>query len=114
MNSLVFYLSPEFLLNFLSNLYIPPWFGNIFKFEFKLLENLFVSQNLLTTDQTLPQVLFMTPSDREKFINTSSTWAVFLRKFIFPLGKKGGNSQTSDTPRVGFEPAQDLNSGFVE
>ena len=114
MNSLVFYLSPEFLLNFLSNLHIPPWFGNIFKFEFKLLENVFVSQNLLTTDQTPPQVLFMTPSDREKFINTSSTRAVFLRKFIFPIGKKGGESQISDIPRVGFEPAQNLNSGFVE
>ena len=30
--ALVLYLSPALLLNFLSNLYISPWLGNIFKF----------------------------------------------------------------------------------
>ena len=39
----MFYLSAEFLLKFLSNLSIPPWFGNMFKFEvFELLEIAFV------------------------------------------------------------------------
>ena len=39
-NSLGFYLSPECFLNFLSNLYVPPWLGKIFKFTvFTFLEN---------------------------------------------------------------------------
>ena len=39
-NSIVLYLSPEYLLNFLSNFRIPPYMGKIFKFmEFTFLEN---------------------------------------------------------------------------
>ena len=41
------YLSPYFLLNFLSNLYIPPWLRKFFKFMvFKFLENTLASQNI--------------------------------------------------------------------
>ena len=46
-DSLGLYLSPEHLLNFLSNLYITPWLGEIFKFMvFRLLENVFVIQKI--------------------------------------------------------------------
>ena len=39
-NSLELYLSPECVVNFLSNLYIPPCVGNIFKFMvFTFVEN---------------------------------------------------------------------------
>ena len=41
------YLSPGYLSNFHSELYIPPWLGKIFKFMlFSLLENAFMRQKL--------------------------------------------------------------------
>ena len=44
-NSLRLYISPEYLLNCLTNLYIPLRLGEIFKFMvFRLLENAFASQ----------------------------------------------------------------------
>ena len=47
MDSFGIYLSPEHFLNFPSNLYIPPWLGEIFKFiVFRLLENKFVCQKI--------------------------------------------------------------------
>ena len=47
MDSLGVYLSPDYLLNFFSDLYVPMWLGKIFKFMvLRLLENAFVSQNL--------------------------------------------------------------------
>ena len=60
-----FYLSPECLLNFLSNLYIPPWVGKNFKFMvLTILENalnlgIFIHAPLPT--QNSPQVLINTP-----------------------------------------------------
>ena len=43
----VFYLSPEFVFNFLSKVYTPPGLKNIFKFVvFILLENIFSSQQV--------------------------------------------------------------------
>ena len=48
-NSLGRYLSPECLFNFLSNFYIPPCIGKIFKFtEFKFLENALIRGPLIT------------------------------------------------------------------
>ena len=39
------FISPEYFLNFFSNLYIPPWLQESFKFMvLRLLENTFVSQ----------------------------------------------------------------------
>ena len=41
------FISPDYLLNFFSDLYVPIWLGKIFKFMvLRLLENAFVSQNL--------------------------------------------------------------------
>ena len=41
------FISPEYFLNFLSNLYIPPWLQKSFKFMvLRLLENTFVSQKI--------------------------------------------------------------------
>ena len=41
------FLSPEYFLNFFSNLYIPPWLRKSFKFMvLRLLENTFVSEKL--------------------------------------------------------------------
>ena len=57
-NSLGLYLSPECLLNFLSNFYIPPFVGKIFKFS-KFPENAQNSQN--SPLKTRPQVLVITP-----------------------------------------------------
>ena len=47
MDTLVVYLSPEYLLTFFSNLYVPPWLRKIFNFiVLILLENAFVSQKI--------------------------------------------------------------------
>ena len=47
MDSLGLYLSPKHLLNFLSNCYMPLWFGKTFKFlVFILLENTFANKSL--------------------------------------------------------------------
>ena len=46
-NSLGLYLSPEYFLNFLPNLYIPPLLWKFFKFIlFRLLKNAFGSQKI--------------------------------------------------------------------
>ena len=54
------------LLNFLSNLYVLPWLGKIFKFMvFTSLENALDLGNYIHATspfKTLPQVLFITPS----------------------------------------------------
>ena len=54
------YLSPEYLLNFFSNVYIPRWLGKIFKFVvLRPLENAFVCQKIESVHfpkQKSPQV----------------------------------------------------------
>ena len=63
--SLGLYLSPVYVLHFLSNLYIPPWLEKFFKF-IRLLENAFVSQkqnlDVFTQDPNETQVIIITPS----------------------------------------------------
>ena len=46
-DSLGFYPSTEYLLNFLWNLYIPPWLGKTLKFTvYRYLKNAFVGQKI--------------------------------------------------------------------
>ena len=62
-------ISLVYLLNFLSNLHIPPWLGKTFKFVvLRLLENAIASQKSESShiyswypSKTLPQVLIITP-----------------------------------------------------
>ena len=62
-------ISLVYLLNFLSNLHIPPWLGKTFKFVvLRLLENAIASQKYESShiyswypSKTLPQVLIITP-----------------------------------------------------
>ena len=50
MDSLGLYLSLEYLLCFLPNLYVPLQLGGIFKFmAFRLLENVFANENIIFT-----------------------------------------------------------------
>ena len=80
----VFHLSPEHLLNFLSNLYAPPWFEENFKFiVFRLLENAFASQKIKSSHfknffyscvlgKTFPQVFINNNTQAEG--NYSESW----------------------------------------
>ena len=55
-------MSPEYFLNFFSNLYIPPWLQKSFKFMvLRLLENTFVSQI---------KCLLMPPSKSLRFLSS--------------------------------------------
>ena len=64
-------LSQEYLLNFTSNVYIPPWLGKILRFMvFTLQENV------------LPYVLFINPQAGEI---TYSTQSIFSLKICPPL-----------------------------
>ena len=83
--ALELYLSPEFLLNFVLNLHIPPRMGNIFKFVvFILLENVFCESEKLKIDinthvfpgKTLPRSL----SSQEKL--SLSFQLPFLRQSV--------------------------------
>ena len=84
-SSLGLYLSPECLLNFLSNLYILPWLGKNFKFMvFTFLENalnLAKFTNVSLPSQNSPQVLIITPARQRKL--THSPWATFFPKICF-------------------------------
>ena len=63
------FISPEYFLNFFSNLYIPPWLRKSFKFMvLRLLSNTFVSHKnwicsflLLLLGRNLPEVFIITP-----------------------------------------------------
>ena len=68
------YLFLEYLLNFHSNLYIPPWLWKIFKFMvFRLLEKTFVGQKIWSShfyscqprQSTSPDYYFYFPRQRE-------------------------------------------------
>ena len=55
------FISPEYFLNFFSNLYIPPWLRKSLKFILlRLLENTFVRQKI-EPNKNLAQVLIITP-----------------------------------------------------
>ena len=84
-NSLGLYLSPESLSNFLSNLYIPPWLGTIFKFMvFRFLENAFPSQ------KTESRHFYSCNLSQKPQSNYSSPQAVVFGKSTFPFNRKGG------------------------
>ena len=94
-NSLGLYLSPESLSNSLSNLYIPPWLGTIFKFMvFRFLENAFPSQKTesryfysCNLSQNSPSGSHHHPQAEG---NYSSPQAVVFGKSTFPINRKGG------------------------
>ena len=79
-----FYLSPDFLLNFLSNLNIPPWLAKNLKFMvLRLLENALVSQKtkfILTHAPKQNSGSYHPPLGRRKLP---------ISKFIFPQQKEG-------------------------
>ena len=66
-NPLGLYISPEYLLDFLSYHYIPSWLGKFFKFiSFSLQENVFASQKiecrhffLMLPGKTIRQILII-------------------------------------------------------
>ena len=81
-NSLGLYLSPECFLNFLSNLYIPPWLEKNFKFMvFSFLENVLnlgiFNHALLSPVKTLPRILL----EIWKWLGTSGY--LYLVCFVF-------------------------------
>ena len=76
-------LSPECLLNFLWNIYIPPYVGKIFKFMEYWFE-VFLLMTLLT--QNSPQVFVITPLTEG---NYSFPQAAFFWKTVSPNSKSG-------------------------
>ena len=89
-NSIVLYLSPEYLLNFHSNFRIPPYMAKIFKFmEFTFLENALISvifyscpSSLKTHSQVLVIRLYAEG-------NYSLPQIAFFRKSVSPNSGKG-------------------------
>ena len=78
-----FYLSPEWLLNFLSNLYIPPCVGKISKFmEFTFLENVLI-RSIFT--HAPPHNSPLKPQAEE---NYSFPPGSILSKICFPLQQR--------------------------
>ena len=72
-NSIGLYLSPECLLNFLGNFYIPPCVGKVFKFmEFTFLENALIEA-----------FLFM-PHPTQNLSPRSCHHAIGRRKLLIP------------------------------
>ena len=75
------FISPEYFLDFFSNLYIPPWLRKSFKFmTLRWLENTFLSQKnwicsflLISPSKTLPQVYIITTPNRRKLPISSKT-----------------------------------------
>ena len=86
------YISPEYLLNFFSNLFTPPWFRKSFKFMvLRLLENIFVSQKLnLFIFFSCPQAKFF-PKFLSSPLQTEWNYSFFPNsvfwKSIFPQQK---------------------------
>ena len=88
--------SLKYILNFFSNLYIPPWLRKSFKFTVLiLLENTFVSQKkgissflIIPQSKTLPQVLIITSPGRRKL--PISPEQRFFENLFFPSTKGGG------------------------
>ena len=94
-NSLGLYLSPKSLSNFLSNLYIPPWLGTIFKFMvFRFLENAFPSQKTESRHFYSCNLSQNSPSGSHHHPqaegNYSSPQAVVFGKSTFPFNRKAG------------------------
>ena len=93
-DSLEFYLSQEFLLDFLSNLNIPPWLGKIFKLMlFRLLENAFASQTFESihfyscpSPGKTSHILIFTPKEEENYPFSAGS---FFSK-IYSSKQKGG------------------------
>ena len=88
-NSIVLYLSPEFLLNFQSNFRIPPYMRKMFKFiEFKPLEMHWFQSFLLMpllTQNSLPTTSHHALGRRKLLITPDS----ILSKICFPQQWKG-------------------------
>ena len=93
-NSLGLYLSPKCLLNFLSNLHIPPCVGRMFKFVMlTFLENalnldIFTHAPLPTHNS--PQVLIITHT-RHRVITLSPKQHFFENPFLQTAERGGGN-----------------------
>ena len=90
------FISPKYLFNFFSNLYISQWLRKSFKFMMlRLLANKYIceSQNwicsffLMPTSKTLPMVFIITPQAEGNypFLPNSVFW-----RSIFPEQKRGG------------------------
>ena len=92
-NYLGLYLSPEFVLNFVSNFYIPPCKGKIFKFmEFTFLENALI-QDIFTYAPPHSKVASMLLSSRprQKQITHSPKQHSFENLFPPTTERGGGN-----------------------
>ena len=93
-NSIGLYLSPECLLNFLSNFYIPPCVGKIFKFmEFTFLENGLI-RGIFThaPPQSKLAPKFLSSHPRQKEITHSPRLHFFEN--LFPSTAERGGGET--------------------
>ena len=88
-NSIGFYLSPECLLNCLSNFYIPPRVGKVFKLmEFPISRKCIDSRHFylcLSPLKTQPQVLVITPKAEG---NYSFPQVAIFQKSVAPSSRK--------------------------
>ena len=79
------YICPGYLLDFLSELYIPPWVGKFFKFMlFRLLEMHFL---LMPPDKTFLSLRFLSSATRHGQITYFPQGSVFS-KVCFPLAER--------------------------
>ena len=92
-NSLGLYLSPECLLNFLSNFYIPPSAGKIFKsMEFTFLENALIRGIFIRGPPHSKLVLkFLSSRLRQKEITHSPRQHYFENLFSPRVERNGRN-----------------------
>ena len=92
-NSLGFYLSPECLLGFLSNLYILPWLRKCLKFMVSIFLEAVSNLGLFTHSpfpiKILPKVFIITSSSRRQRGVTHFPQTVFFRKSVSPNSRKG-------------------------
>ena len=85
------FISPETFLNFFLNLYIPSWLRKSFKFMVKITGKYICESKkwicsflLVPPNKPLPQVLIITPRQRE---TTYSSRTVFSEDLFFPQQK---------------------------
>ena len=108
-------ISPEYFLNFFSNLYIPPGLQKSFKFMvLRLLENTFVSQNtgkyiceskywiclLMAQNKTLPQVFIITTTGRRKLLISPNQNVL---KIYFSSAERGRTIELKIWPKLNLQ-----------
>ena len=82
------FISPESFLNFLLNLYIPPWLQKSFEFMVKIIGKIHLCVKKMNLsifthppNKTLPQVFIIIPGLKENY--------PFLKIYFFPSRKEG-------------------------